>query len=77
MLILLLLELHFEQHLSRFNCDLCVGVICENTHSCMSVIAKIKSLKINPQYLVKQVEGIYEKYSQDIKEDFSEKLLEP
>ena len=42
----------------------------------MSVITKIKSFKIDPQYLIKQVESICEKYSQDIKEDVSEKRKE-
>lgn len=38
-----------------------------------SVVIKIKKLKIDPTYLIKQIEGIYEKYSEDIKEDVSEK----
>ena len=39
----------------------------------LSVVSKIKSLGIDPQYLVKQVENIYEKYSREIKDDISEK----
>ena len=33
----------------------------------LSVIEKIKSLGIDPEYLVKQAENIYEKYSDEIK----------
>lgn len=39
----------------------------------ISVITKIKNLKIDPKYIVNQVENIYEKYSEEIKEDVSEK----
>ena len=39
----------------------------------LSVIDKIKDLGIDPKYLVKQAENIYEKYSREIKEDVSEK----
>lgn len=39
----------------------------------LSVAEKIKSLGLDPKFLVNQAENIYEKYSAEIKDDISEK----
>lgn len=50
-----------------------VTLTMEQKELILSVIEKIKGLEIDPKYLVKQAEKIYEKCSEDIKEGVSEK----
>lgn len=50
-----------------------VKLTTEQYNLILSVVSKIKSLGIKPEYLIEQAEKIYEKYGEELKNDFSAK----
>ena len=50
-----------------------VKLTTEQYNLVLSVISKIKSLGIKPEYIIEQAQKIYEKYGEELKDDFSEK----